>query len=715
MSPQALANSLAKAVESGKGDVPFHIGKCDKYGNPTSWGALVIEFPKKDINQIEAMSGERIYEKLYVGSSTLIIPFSREINNRELYEEECEAYLRLVFKTLPEAWIVFDEIHIPDRAPVYESGQIYEVFDTEPFDYSQCWDDADEMINSIIEEPAYGVIGDENGPLPYEPEMGQAHSPKPKQGSPAQADPAKITRESRALTPTIKMESHDGQWGPVSGPINHNSKEFEANIDYTGITKEEADIANSKLNNMLRKRKVKNKETGEMEERIIQDIDNALLILKNDIRLQKLGWRKLPLDADIRLGDVPWRKFNPKSPNWDDSDDHGIRQFMWREWGFNAEKTILQAVDLYFLSREYHPVENYILHCNELDGEAYFADKDWDWTEVFLKGLGAQDVYTTEKEQSLIRSMTQLWLEAAVGRVLHPGMKFDHIINFQGTEGLGKTAILYHLVPDEEWVVDMSTIEGNKAVEDALGAWITVLDELKAYNKADDDAFKTWVTKKKEKARLAYRKNPKIYYREHVSAASTNDNHFIKGDSKARRFWPIQCTANHLITFDEIDEARDYIWSCAVHAFLNNPEHKRGRGFDLTPEEEKLADKIRAQFRVLSPLDEKVEEYTEMLFPENWDKLSKDEQYDWYNSPEYQKNNPGVMKRYSFSAAEFEENVIKVSKQDPDFEFAELATRSTNIRRNAINAAYRKLGFVEGKRVVTKYGRVALFTKTPEE
>lgn len=324
---------------------------------------------------------------------------------------------------------------------------------------------------------------------------------------------------------------------------------------------------------------------------------NCLLILKNDPNLKgKFGLDEFAHRL-VCLGDLPWRK-KDVSHFWTDSDDACLRNYFSKMYGLSGKGIIDDALQEVMNLNKFHPVRDYL------------TSTTWDEVQraesLFIDYLGAEDSPYT-------RAVTRKWLVGAVARVMQPGVKFDTAIVLYGEQGLGKSLILERL--GGAWFNNtVQDIKTKDALEQIQGSWIIELAELAPTYKNDNEVVKAFLSRTNDRFRAPYGRRTEEYPRQCVFAGSTNNLLFLKDRTGNRRFWPL--TGNKAkrtklawtITAEEIAQ----IWAEAFYLWAN------GESLVLDEMLEQEAIKVQQSHTEGSEMTGLIEEYLQMLLPEDW-------------------------------------------------------------------------------------------------
>ena len=233
--------------------------------------------------------------------------------------------------------------------------------------------------------------------------------------------------------------------------------------------------------------------------------------------------------------------------------------------GFESDKKLRNVITEAALDNSYHPVKQYL--------ESIVWDGVPRVETMFTTFLSAKDC-------ELYRVYAKLFMIAAIKRVYKPGCKFDNMLVLQGEQGNGKSTFCEKLAVNDKWYNDNIIIADRD--KDSLlymqDAWIVIMDELDAWNKADSNAAKGFMSKRSDKFRAPYAQNSEEHPRHCVFIGNTNDETFLK-DSTAiteRRYWVIKTEGNWETSRDKIKsmtpEMIDQLWAEAMVMYKENED-----------------------------------------------------------------------------------------------------------------------------------------------
>ena len=361
-------------------------------------------------------------------------------------------------------------------------------------------------------------------------------------------------------------------------------KERMADMEFEDITDDDEDF-------LLKLKRDKN---GTPE----SDVYNCLVVLKQDptlkgkIRLDEFAHRLVVID------DLPWRG-KDETPYWTDTDDACLRNYFATKYLIKGKGIIDDALQEVTQDNKFHPVREYLKGLT-WDGECRLDT-------LFIEYIGAEDT-------EYIRAVTRKWMCGAVARVMDPGVKFDTAIVLYGSQGLGKSLILERL--GRKWfnnsLVDIKT---KDALEQIQGSWINELAELAPTYKNDNEIVKAFISRTSDRFRSPYGRRTEEYPRQCVFAGSTNNLMFLKDRTGNRRFWPITGDKDRKTknAWELSNEEIDQLWA---EAFTYWSE---GEPLVLEGELEEEALRIQLSHTEGGELVGLIEEYLEMLLPEDWE------------------------------------------------------------------------------------------------
>ena len=388
-------------------------------------------------------------------------------------------------------------------------------------------------------------------------------------------------------------------------------------------------------------------------------IANALLILENDPALRGRIRHNLFTGLDEVTAPLPWRD---TAGQWTDSDDANLRTWLEDTHGYTGKEKISDALAALLTRNSYHPIRDYL---NALQ---------WDGTprleRIVIDYLGAED-------NELNRTMARKHFTAAVARIMSPGCKYDYCLVLTGPEGAGKSTLLG--VMGGAWFNDsITTTEGKEGMEQLRQAWIVELGELSSVKRSTVEQVKAFLSKRSDIYRAAYGRRITEYPRQCVFCGTTNETHFLKGDTGNRRFWVVRIDPTlrkHNDWRAAIVRDRDQLWAEAMH------HYRAGEPLYLSADLETKAKQVQAEHNddADEPLEPLLRAYLDTRLPPDWDTLTIQQRRQYLTDPD-PLSATATVRRTRVCAAEF--LCERMGRDMTDKEYKYMARRVTRILDN---------------------------------
>lgn len=253
---------------------------------------------------------------------------------------------------------------------------------------------------------------------------------------------------------------------------------------------------------------------------------NTTLYLKHHPELASLAW-------DTRLGQPVWLRPPPwrskAGPVQDADAALAVLWFQDRAWLQIREGWVASSIPA-------------VAGLNRVDRLAqYLAElPPWDATPrldtFFVRHWQVQDT-------QLARAQSRAWFIQAyrrAGATLEHPVQADYLLVLQGAQGLRKSTGLAALVPSPEWFSDgLGDIRDKDARLHVSRTWLVELAEL-TQRKADQDAFKAFLSAKTDRFRPPYGRAEIELPRRCCFVATTNADQYLTDPTGSRRFWSLQ-------------------------------------------------------------------------------------------------------------------------------------------------------------------------------
>src|SRR5262249_33112356 len=139
----------------------------------------------------------------------------------------------------------------------------------------------------------------------------------------------------------------------------------------------------------------------------------------------------------------------------------------------------------------YHPVRQYLERLR-WDGKPRLQV----WLADYLDAR-ADPVY--------LAAVGRRFMISALARVHKPGSQVDHVLVFEGRQGIGKSRAARALAIAREWFTDdMPDVHSKDAALQLCGRWIIELSELAAIRRGELEAIKAFITRPTDVYRPPY-------------------------------------------------------------------------------------------------------------------------------------------------------------------------------------------------------------------
>lgn len=362
-----------------------------------------------------------------------------------------------------------------------------------------------------------------------------------------------------------------------------------------------------------------------------QTIDNVKLILQNDISFRgKLG-RNLFSKFDMIRGRMPWENKYMGDREWRDDDDALLRGYMEKVYGITGQGKILDGKTAVMVENAYHPVRQYL--------EPLVWDGKPRLDTLLVDFLGAVDSPYT-------RAVTRKTFCGAIARIYRPGIKFDTMLVLVGPQGRFKST-LADKMGGEFYSDSFGDLKNRKdAIEQIQGVWIMEIPELAAFQKAEVEEIKHFVSKRTDSMRAAFGRNKAVFPRECIFMGTSNNLKFIKDQTGGRRFWPVVIGEGFMDVNTELDaQYRAQVWAEAKHRW------EKGEKIYLDNAIEIEAKEVQADHTEQDPRTEIIPEYLDTLLPQDWYKLNPWERRSWFQE-DADNRKPGTVSREKITIPE---------------------------------------------------------------
>jgi len=345
---------------------------------------------------------------------------------------------------------------------------------------------------------------------------------------------------------------------------------------------------------------------------VIRNIKNLELMILHDENLKDILMYNEFSQVVEKSKMFPWEQSYNQQLTDDDLGEMKI--YLSKKYGVEYGKENLLDVTLSVAKRSsFHPIKSMI------------ERTPWDGVKraetMFIDYLGTDD-------NEYMRLVAKKWLVGAISRIYTPGIRFEIVPVVTGKQGAGKSTLASKL-GGEFFSDDLKDMKSKDSKEFLLGSWIIELGELSAMRKSETEEIKSFISTRKDRYRPSYGRITNNYPRTCVFIATSNDNHYLKDMTGARRFFPVPVDAHErkkdVFTMDA--NTVQQIWAEAF-TFYNAGE----TCYFSKEEEATLAEPYRDDATEEDMMKTDVLEYLNILIPDNWNSFRLSEKRSYIQS-----------------------------------------------------------------------------------
>lgn len=281
-----------------------------------------------------------------------------------------------------------------------------------------------------------------------------------------------------------------------------------------------------------------------------RNLDNILRVIINDEALQDSVWydtfhQKVLTSVPSELGGESPRQ-------WTDADDLRVTIYLQGNLGFSqvSDEQVRKAVTFY---AKLHPRN---------EPKEWLESLAWDGhprVDNFMSdALGAAP-------SLYVRAVSKNFWIGMVARIYRPGCQLDNMLTLEGAQGIGKSRALRAI--GGKWYLDWAGEIDKDFYQAIQGKLVVEFSELDSFNRSEVTKIKSVITCVCDEYRAPYDARTEQHPRQCVFVGSTNESEWIKDQSGGRRFWPIKCNMDDLISVEYITAYRDQLFAEAVSRY----------------------------------------------------------------------------------------------------------------------------------------------------
>lgn len=133
----------------------------------------------------------------------------------------------------------------------------------------------------------------------------------------------------------------------------------------------------------------------------------------------------------------------------------------------------------------------------------------------------------------------------------------------ESAQGKNKSTALAILARKEEWFSDDLPLQQDtqRQIERMAGRWIIEAAELKGMRKGEVEHLKAFLSRRIDRARLAYGRLPVEVPRQCVIIGTDNSGQYLRDGTGNRRYWPVEVKK---FDIDSLERDVDQLWAEAA-------------------------------------------------------------------------------------------------------------------------------------------------------
>jgi predicted P-loop ATPase len=276
---------------------------------------------------------------------------------------------------------------------------------------------------------------------------------------------------------------------------------------------------------------------------------NAIVALRHSPEFQGvLGFNAFSLGVAI-LKPTPWG--DKAGTAWTDQQDRLTADLLQHQGILVGVEIAGQAVQTVAHDREFHPVRDYL------------DSLKWDGTKRADHWLS---LYLGVEHSEYASAVGACWLKSGVARIEKPGSKADCTLITESPQGAGKSRA-YKVLGGEFFADEIAELGSKDAALQTRGVWIIEIAELDSMSRVEVGRVKAFMSRSMDRFRPPYGARLVESPRQCIFAGSVNHSAYLRVETGARRFWPVQCGR---IDLDALARDRDQLWAEARDRFRNS-------------------------------------------------------------------------------------------------------------------------------------------------
>lgn len=275
---------------------------------------------------------------------------------------------------------------------------------------------------------------------------------------------------------------------------------------------------------------------------------NAVAVLQRDPAFgPTVIWHDEFLDRTMTV--------NSPAREWRDDDDTRLTVYMQDEVKMSTvtESNVASAVRYVARQRPRHCVREWFtsLAWDGVDRCAHAFEDYW--------GAEASAVQPCE----YLRAVSANFFVGAIARAMRPGCQLDHVVVFEGAQGIGKSRAL-RILGGPWYMLAAESVTSKDFFQVLSGKLIVEIGEMDSFSRSERERVKSAITTPTDRYRSSYGRRAEDHPRQCVFAGTSNRDDYGNDDTGARRFLPIRCG---VVDCEALTAARNQLFAEAYVLF----------------------------------------------------------------------------------------------------------------------------------------------------
>jgi predicted P-loop ATPase len=274
---------------------------------------------------------------------------------------------------------------------------------------------------------------------------------------------------------------------------------------------------------------------------VIYNVDNIVRLLSHWPKFRDM----------VSYDEFYGRYFKANKSEWGDIDDINLSVLLQHEYGLPRLRTATVSEAIQCRGHQ----------CRRNEPRDWMSHLRWDGKERIAKFF--PDYFGTPQTLYHHAVGFNFWV-GMVARVYKPGCQLDNMVILEGKQGIYKSKALEAI--GGKWYMEASEELTSKDFFVALaGKLIIEIADLDSFSRADTTRIKKVITCRTDRYRAPYGRSSQDHPRQSVFVGTTNEQHYLRDNTGARRFWPMTCGS---IDIDRIRSDRDQLFAEAVTQYI---------------------------------------------------------------------------------------------------------------------------------------------------